>query len=612
MKFPGQYCLGYLTEEFSGSSPPEFLSVYSLIADVFWALDPILYNLQEKWTFGESTTPRRCAFCGKTESDGATFKSVSHLVPENLGNKRLVSLEECDVCNCTYSNCEAHLGELLLVERIFAGSRGKSGPASTKSAQDVSLQGQGTGQPVRILVDATQSPIRQLNSNTIEIPIDFDGVRPVLAIRSLLRSTWLLLPQTLRQSLSYIRSVATGEEIRYPLEYLTVFSPGIPPQFGRLRVWSSGAKPQVGLSSLPPLVVTMSLFNTTIIWRAPFEGRNVTGPLPPLPTYDGTMLANINRLSITADEPASGQHRYAVHFGSKRVPTDSDIELKTKPSPLSELRRSRDIRIAIAPSGSAAKWIPATWQLKKVSGDLLRVSLAIIRAPSHGIQMRMSEPDSTKIGMNFDFNGFGIGSKEALVGAQFCLSFCQPPTGSQLLIESESGVHLFPLERDGPDRGNVARLEQVVRQLQDLVSLERAVGRTVLVPGPEANLKLIELAALALRKQTPIRLKVAVNVILTLTDVDYARACNLTGPAEIPLGAEYPYAGVAELTEDVIGPIQVWAEVDDLATQLKTAKLEQKDGIFNVSVQVKSLRYVFERFLEGKPAADVAIGEKLS
>ena len=125
------------------------------------------------------------------------------------------------------------------------------------------------------------------------------------------------------------------------------------------------------------------------------------------------------------------------------------------------------------------------------------------------------------------------------------------------------------------------------------------------MPGPEADQNLVGLAALAFKGRAPVRLKATINVVLTLSKEEYDEACNLKAPAEIPAFAVYPYAGVPELTEEVVGPVQVWAEVEDLAAQLATAAVERKDDTVNVTVQADRLRFVFERFLGDAPATHV-------
>ena len=52
--------------------------------------------------FIDSESERVCRFCGKSESQ-VTFKSVAHAIPESLGNKRVILLNECDECNSFFS-----------------------------------------------------------------------------------------------------------------------------------------------------------------------------------------------------------------------------------------------------------------------------------------------------------------------------------------------------------------------------------------------------------------------------------------------------------------------------------------------------------------------------
>ena len=47
---------------------------------------------------------KKCRFCNRTESDGATFEKVAHCFPESIGNHFLASYYECDRCNAFFGD----------------------------------------------------------------------------------------------------------------------------------------------------------------------------------------------------------------------------------------------------------------------------------------------------------------------------------------------------------------------------------------------------------------------------------------------------------------------------------------------------------------------------
>jgi hypothetical protein len=63
---------------------------------------------------------RVCLFCGRREPE-AKFATLSHLVPQLIGNGEMYSDFECDACNENFSYLENDLAEYLGVSRSFSG-----------------------------------------------------------------------------------------------------------------------------------------------------------------------------------------------------------------------------------------------------------------------------------------------------------------------------------------------------------------------------------------------------------------------------------------------------------------------------------------------------------
>jgi hypothetical protein len=69
---------------------------------------------------------RKCRFCGRTASDGATFKQVAHAIPTALGNDFLKLADECDDCNGHFGRqTEPSLVAMLDIQRAFLGIQGR-------------------------------------------------------------------------------------------------------------------------------------------------------------------------------------------------------------------------------------------------------------------------------------------------------------------------------------------------------------------------------------------------------------------------------------------------------------------------------------------------------
>ena len=67
---------------------------------------------------------RRCRYCGAA----GPFEMEAHAVPELIGNRAIISNEECDSCNQLFArNLEDHLGKMLNGVRTLSGITGKKG-----------------------------------------------------------------------------------------------------------------------------------------------------------------------------------------------------------------------------------------------------------------------------------------------------------------------------------------------------------------------------------------------------------------------------------------------------------------------------------------------------
>jgi HNH endonuclease len=73
-----------------------------------------------------SLVPRSCRYCGATEK--SQFKKVAHAVPEAVGNRTLISLDECDRCNEYFGReLDQHFANYLGLTRTLWQIKGKRG-----------------------------------------------------------------------------------------------------------------------------------------------------------------------------------------------------------------------------------------------------------------------------------------------------------------------------------------------------------------------------------------------------------------------------------------------------------------------------------------------------
>lgn len=86
------------------------------------------FDGSKKYEIGEKIKQQRiCRYCGKSMPD-VSFKKVAHAVSEALGNKKIISCEECDSCNQKFGDgIEEDLILYLQLFRSFFGIQRKRG-----------------------------------------------------------------------------------------------------------------------------------------------------------------------------------------------------------------------------------------------------------------------------------------------------------------------------------------------------------------------------------------------------------------------------------------------------------------------------------------------------
>lgn len=80
--------------------------------------------------------PQVCRYCGKSCPE-VSFANVSHAFPEQIGNKKLVDLLECDQCNAHFAvHVEDHFGKWSLPSRSMTRIKGKKNKIPTYQSGD--------------------------------------------------------------------------------------------------------------------------------------------------------------------------------------------------------------------------------------------------------------------------------------------------------------------------------------------------------------------------------------------------------------------------------------------------------------------------------------------
>jgi len=175
---------------------------------------------------------RICRFCGKDESE-TTFSDVAHAVPESLGNKDLILLEECDECNHFFGNgIETHFDKVAKPYRNIGQLKGKNKVPSLKSRDktfrvdiknDFVIQEMETNPKICVDEDA----------KTIKYNIEIEPYIPSAVYKALVKMAISIMPEKslkyFKNAISWIRDSDHKKLLMNPLIIFQKFYPGIRP-----------------------------------------------------------------------------------------------------------------------------------------------------------------------------------------------------------------------------------------------------------------------------------------------------------------------------------------------------------------------------------------------
>ncbi len=98
-------------------------------ADIFFSKYDLKFvfdtNINKKSYLGRKSD-KICRFCGRAKPN-TSFKKDAHVIPQLLGNRKLLSYFECDKCNELFSIFENSLASYLDPFRTFVKMQGKKG-----------------------------------------------------------------------------------------------------------------------------------------------------------------------------------------------------------------------------------------------------------------------------------------------------------------------------------------------------------------------------------------------------------------------------------------------------------------------------------------------------
>ncbi len=133
-----------------------------------------------------------CRFCGKNKPE-VKFKSKAHAIPEFMGNKALIDLNECDDCNIFFSaNLENNFSEFLLPVRTNLAMVGKT-DVPTYVSKTSRIESDGTNMEIKQFVS---DPVTILDeaANKVTMPLTVKTYVPIGVYKCLTKMALSIMP----------------------------------------------------------------------------------------------------------------------------------------------------------------------------------------------------------------------------------------------------------------------------------------------------------------------------------------------------------------------------------------------------------------------------------
>ena len=138
--------------------------------------------------------PRRCRYCGGVKPENRGWKEA-HAVPELVGNKTLIAMDECTDCNTIFSRLEDDLGKLLHLSRAIMRIKGKGNrvPSFSSKAKKSGLEVKGD----RIEIEQYESdPFATYDAErgVLDLQGESQPFVPIAAYKSLVKMGLAVMP----------------------------------------------------------------------------------------------------------------------------------------------------------------------------------------------------------------------------------------------------------------------------------------------------------------------------------------------------------------------------------------------------------------------------------
>jgi hypothetical protein len=275
----------------------------------------------------------RCRYCGRGKKE-TTFRKEAHSVPEFLGNRSLISKDECDRCNDFFStHIEDHFAKMIMPMRAALGISGKTGvPTFTPpKSKKVRLEHDNNRRHITILESETERIMTvDRHTKTISVAMTCQPHIPVAAFKCLTKIALAIMPDQELKHYDLARKWILDPDHSLNEEHLRGFgcycystpNPYIAPWVMLLR----RTDPFVRLPYMLLLIGTSNLLFQAMVPIC-YQDNHLQGSKEPLPRFASHLIPLFGVLPICETISMSSPHMKCDQEFTARMTYGEEIDL---------------------------------------------------------------------------------------------------------------------------------------------------------------------------------------------------------------------------------------------------------------------------------------------
>lgn len=275
-------------------------------------------------------SPRRCRFCKRDESK-ITFHDEAHAIPEFLGNRQLILLDECDDCNEFFSNnLEDHLDKYTKPFRTIAQIQGKKKIPSYRSFDKSNrIEVKETFQI--IAKEGSEFVTHHEDRNEIDLSFDIEPHIPAAVYKAFVKIAISIIEtydelDGFKHTINWIRNSDHSKMLMSPITLLETFIPG-PRPIDSVVVWLFRRRK---IEQIPYSIFVLAIGNFIYQLKVPSHhdashGKTVEYPNPffPSPFEENWQYGKPRFRSVNLSEcqKEASKKTITMHYDDKQEQT---------------------------------------------------------------------------------------------------------------------------------------------------------------------------------------------------------------------------------------------------------------------------------------------------